>query len=205
MDWLEFIAKILSSISWPLVILLIVIIFKSELSNVVKRVAHVKYKDFDIAFEDIKKQAEVMLVKTHHEPHNQAILPTNSVINKSLKDQVFSTVDLAPQASVLLAWSSLEAAIASTVARLSISPDSPSYRSAMHNIDMLSNYTDISPRLINLMNELRKLRNEIAHDNVNLSIISSSQAEDYAKVAYDIIENLENIKYKAPDKSDSVS
>lgn len=198
MDWLEFISNIFSSITWPLIILIIVIIFKRELGSVMKRVSSVKYKDLDIAFKNIKKQAQVILPNTQKRTHvSLATPPKNNVID-SLKDQVLNAAELSPLASILLAWSGLEVAIADAVARLTISPDSPSYRSTMHNIDMLSKYTDISPDLISLINKLRKLRNEVAHANVDFSVIASAQVENYVKVTYDIIENLENIKLTKP-------
>jgi len=198
MDWLEFISNIFSSITWPLIILIIVIIFKRELGSVMKRVSNVKYKDLDIAFKNIKKQAQVILPNTQKRNHVDFVPPQKNNVIDSLKDQVLNAAELSPLASILLAWSGLEVAIADAVARLAISPDSPSYRSTMHNIDMLSKYTDISPDLISLINKLRKLRNEVAHANVDFSVIASAQVENYVKVTYDIIENLENIKLTKP-------
>lgn len=198
MDWLEFISNIFSSITWPLIILIIVIIFKRELGSVMKRVSSVKYKDLDIAFKNIKKQAQVILPNTQKRTPVDFAPPQKNNVIDSLKDQVLNAAELSPLASILLAWSGLEVAIADAVARLTISPDSPSYRSTMHNIDMLSKYTDISPDLISLINKLRKLRNEVAHANVDFSVIASAQVENYVKVTYDIIENLENIKLTKP-------
>ena len=112
----------------------------------------------------------------------------------SLEDQILDAVERYPSAAILLAWSALETAIASAVARLGISPEPPSYRSPMHNIEMLSKYGGLSKNHEQLLNEMRILRNKVAHEMESLMTITQEQALNYANAALDMIKYLEQLK-----------
>lgn len=189
MDWKQFIAQIISSTVWPALIFIILLVFKTELANIVKRLSHIKYKDLELGFEKIKQQAEDLHKSLPEEPP----APKSTVFN-SLEDQVLDAVERAPSAAILLAWSGLETAMASAVGRLAISPDPPSYRSPMHNIEMLSKYGSLSNSHANLLQELRILRNKVAHEKDAMLSITQDQALNYSNVAIDMIQHLEHLK-----------
>ena len=186
MDWKQFIADIISNLAWPSVAIAFLFIFRSELGKIVERLAHVKYKDLEIDFEKVKQQAEELHIEFAQEPP----LIENPIFT-SLEDQIMDAVVRAPSAAILLAWSGLETAIASAVARLAISPDSPSYRSPMHNIDMLSKNGRLSKKHESLLHEMRMLRNKVAHEKVSMLSISHDQALNYANAAIDLIRHFE--------------
>lgn len=187
MDWKQFITGLVSSIAWPAVAVTILFMFKNELSKIVRRLAHLKYKDLELDFEKVKQQAEDL----HLEATQEKPLIESPVFT-SLEDQILDAVERAPSAAILLAWSGLETAIAAAVSRLAISPDSPSYRSPMHNIDMLSKYGRLSKKHEKLLHEMRMLRNKIAHEQEAMLSISQDQAMNYAGTAIDLIKHFEN-------------
>lgn len=113
--------------------------------------------------------------------------PIESPVLSSVEDQILEAVESAPTASILLAWSGLESVISSTVARLSISPDPPSYRSPKHNIYMLAKYAGLNPSQEILIDELRMIRNKVAHDGEAAWSISQEDALSYATTAIDLI------------------
>lgn len=185
MDWLQFTVGLISSVAWPAVALTVIFMFRSELARIVERLAHVKYKDLELDFERVKQQAEQLQLEFEPEPVAQ-----NPVFT-SLEDQIMDAVERAPPAAILLAWSGLETAIAAAVSRLAISPDSPSYRSPMHNIDMLAQHGRLSKKHESLLLEMRMLRNKVAHEHDSMLSISQEQALNYATTAVELIKHFE--------------
>jgi hypothetical protein len=110
----------------------------------------------------------------------------------SLEDQILDAVERAPSAAILLAWSGVEAAIAGAVSRLAISPDPPSYRSPMHNIEMLAKNSRLSKKHEKLLHEMRILRNKVAHEKDSMLSISEDQALNYANTAIELIKHFES-------------
>lgn len=189
MDWKQFIANLASSLAWPAVAAMFLFMFRSELSKVVQRLAHLKYKDLEVDFEKVKQQAEEL-----HQEVSREKPALKSPVFTSLEDQILDAVDRAPSAAILLAWSALETAMASAVARLAISPESPSYRSPMHNIEMLGKHGTLSKRHEDLLHVMRLLRNKIAHERDSMLSITQEQALNYANVAIDMIQHLEHLR-----------
>jgi hypothetical protein len=182
MDWKQFLIGLISSIAWPAVAMIFLVFFKNELSKIIRRIAHLKYKDLELDFEKVKQQAENLhLEDIREEPESE------SPVFSSLEDQIFDAVERAPSTAILLAWSGLETAIAAAVSRLGISPDSPSHRSPMHNIEILAKNKQLSKNHEKLLYEMRMLRNKVAHEPDSMLSISQNQAMDYATTAIDLI------------------
>jgi len=187
MDWKQFIAGLVSSFVWPAVAITFLFMFKNELTKIIRRLAHLKYKDLELDFDKVKQQAEELHLEATRE------MPAiESPVLTSLEDQILDAAERAPSAAILLAWSGLETAIAAAVSRLAISPDSPSYRSPMHNIDMLSKYGRLSKKHQNLLQEMRILRNKVAHEQESMLSISMEQAMNYAVTAIELIKHFES-------------
>jgi uncharacterized protein YoxC len=191
MDWKQFIAQIISSTAWPALVIIVLFVFKRELAKIIQRLAHLKYKDLELEFDKVKQQAEEL-----HKDMPEELPAPRSLVFTSLEDQVLDAVERAPSAAILLAWSGLETAIATAVARLAISPEAPSYRSPMHNIEMLSKYGGLPKSYQNLLQEMRVLRNKVAHEKDAMLSITQDQALNYANVAIDMIQHLENLTRK---------
>ena len=187
MDWKQFIAELVSSIVWPAVAVTFLFIFKNELVKIVRRLARLKYKDLELDFEKVKQQAEELHLETARE-----IPAIESPILTSLEDQILDAAERTPSAAILLAWSGLETAIAAAVSRLAISPDSPPYRSPMHNIDMLFEHARLSKKHQKLLQEMRILRNKVAHEQESMLSISQDQAMNYSVTAIELIKHFES-------------
>ena len=187
MDWKQFIVGLVSSIVWPAVAVSFLFMFKNELLKIVRRLAHLKYKDLELNFEKVKQQAEELRLESDKE-----IPAIESPVLISHEDQILDAAERAPSAAILLAWSGLETAIAAAVSRLAISPDSPSYRSPMHNIDMLAKHGRLSKTHQKLLQEMRILRNKVAHEQESMLSISLDQAMNYAETAIELIKHFES-------------
>ena len=185
MDWKQFISSIAESIAWPIAAVFLVLILRNQLARLMEKVRHVKYKDLEVDFEKVKEQAKAI---AESEKKLKQIPPAaESPILTSLEEQILDTAERAPAAAILLAWSGIETAMASAVSELAISPDSPSYRSPLHNIEMLEKYGDVPKQYTKLLHHLRKLRNDVAHKFDSLIAISQNQALDYGHAAIEFI------------------
>ncbi len=191
MEWKQFIASLVSSLAWPAAVFLILFVFRSELTKIVGRLAHFKYKDLELEFEKVRQQAEEL--REELPPEEPA---SENPVVASLEDQILDAVERAPSAAILLAWSALESTIASAVTRLAVSPEPPSYRSPVHNIQMLTKHAGLPSRYAQLLDEMRMLRNKVAHDPHSMSSITQEQAHNYANVGRDMIQYLEQMQRK---------
>ncbi len=189
MDWKQFIAEIVSSVAWPCVVVAFLVIFRTELSKIIQRLAHLKYKDLELEFDKVRQQAQEL----HRDVSEERPAVQGRIIS-SLEEQVLDAVERAPSAAILLAWSSLETAMASAVGRLAFSPESPSYRSPIHNIEVLTKYGGLTESHGKLLREMRMLRNTVAHERESMVSIAQDQAMTYAQAAIDMINYLETLR-----------
>jgi len=163
------------------------------------KVARLKFKDLELNFEKVQRQAmEIQTSSTHESTQDVAVYQNteSDSVYLSLEEQILSTVEKAPSAAILLAWSALEASLSSAVVRLAISPESPSYRSPMHNLEMLRNQGKLSPVQADLVNEMRVLRNRIAHEHKSMVSVSQKHARNYAETAIELVEFLNRLYRK---------
>ena len=80
---------------------------------------------------------------------------------------------------------------------MKLSPEDPSYRSPLHNIEMLEKYGGLPERFVQVLNELRMLRNKIAHQHEVMTSVSQKQATPYVKASIDLIQCLNRIQRAA--------
>ena len=59
---------------------------------------------------------------------------------------------------------------------------------------MLTKYSGLSKDRLNLIQEMRILRNKVAHERDSTLSITQEQAFNYASVAIDMIQQLERLK-----------
>lgn len=192
LDWIDrgltFLERILATLAWPVVVLTLLVKFRDEIRQLLERIAHLKFKDFELDFQRLKEQAERVQATELQTPRPRADRRL-----ASFEDQLLATVESAPSAAVLLAWTGVEASLSSAVARLAVSPDAPSYRSPLHNIEALKGSSKITRDQESLLNGMRMLRNKLAHDPSATSNISEDQALSYAVAALELIQVLESL------------
>lgn len=190
MTLFEFISSIISSLAWPAIVLIIVFILKNPLSNILISLTKFRYKDIEMEFERLKSSAEAL-----PETIENKIIPENErIIYSSIEEQITDIAPRSPEGAILIAWSTIEAAVSSAVMRLAISPEPPSYRSVIHNIENLKKYTDIDNTVFAILDDLRVVRNQVAHARDGRYKVSVEQALSYGKTAEKIIKILQNLK-----------
>lgn len=188
MTWFSFIASIVSSIAWPCVICVLLVLFKSDLSRLLHLADSIKYKDIAISFTNMEEQSKI-LEASHTTTPSQV---KNSVL-LSLEDQMYDAAERFPSAAIVLAWSALESAMADAVSQLAISAESPSSRSPRHNLDMLASYANLSDDYLALIREMLSIRNKTVHQNNVKEIISREQAFAYVDNTKRIVRYIQSL------------
>ncbi len=183
MDSYQFISALIDSLVWPIVAIIFLFKFSDPLSKLVKSLARMKYKDFELDFG--KELASI-------ESKNPEILPT--ILDVNIEKEVEEVAVVSPMAAIPLAWSHVEAELANTISRLSILPERTAYASSSKSIELLKENEFISMQDYSLLNELRKLRNNVAHNRVDPESVSVERALDYTKFAFDLIGRLLELK-----------
>jgi hypothetical protein len=194
MDWKQFIANIVSSLAWPAIALVFILIFRGEVARIVKRLTSLELPGgMKAQFSQLEEKAEKMELEKSKKPKVDEDQPEGKPELASLENQVMDLADRSPSAAVLLAWSGVESAISKTVAKHAVSPEPPLYRSPLHNIKMLEKAGLISTTFLEVLNELRGIRNTIAHTTDAHLIVTTSESLDYARKSLNAINELERL------------
>ena len=187
MDSLEFTSSIISSIIWPLALLVIALVFRGSLIELVRSVTKLRLKDLEIEFDRLSQAASRLgeIEQTPTEPKPPTFV--------AIEDQLHDLARSAPAAAVLLAWTLVESSMSRCVARLSVSPEPPSLRSALHNLEQLRVHAGLSEATYQAINELRGLRNRIAHDPGAQRTVPTSDAQLYVQTVERAVAVLEGL------------
>lgn len=183
MTWLQFIASIVSALAWPTIIGLIFITYKSDISKLFLQIGHFKFKDLEIYFNALREQKQTLL----HTKSSVIDTQDQCPFFLSMEEQIFDAVNKDPIAAIILAWSSLESAMAESVSRLPKSPEYPSHRSSSLYPERLLLAEKISFTHYNLIRELQNIRNQVVHQRSFINPVSHKQAKEYADTAIQMI------------------
>jgi hypothetical protein len=81
------------------------------------------------------------------------------------------------------------------VVQSNISPDYPLYNSVMKNINLLREHNDFDSKTVDVLESLRRLRNEVLHAYPFKSIrVTYNDALDYGRLAEGIIDKIESLQ-----------
>lgn len=196
MNTLQFISELVGSLSWPLTIIILIILLRKEISDLLMSMTRVKFRDLEMDFQRLAESARQLPPS----PPLSDLMPQDRIYYASLEDQMLHIAEEIPSAAILLAWASVETALSSAVARMAISPDPPQYRSAFHNMEQLKDWAGLSQEAFDTINEMRILRNKMAHDEKRRITISKNDALTYVKTAIRIIHYLNGLSRGTPSK-----
>jgi hypothetical protein len=199
MDTLTFISQITSHVAWPLAVIVIAIILRQQISNAIQaladRLENVKFPGGEANFRN-----KIQEVKQAAQDADFIEPAMNYQKRKHSDERVERWLRLAetsPDAVVLEAWRDLEVSLRDTAKRL----DLPirDVRTPLGLITSLSKKEILDPSAVAMLENLRGLRNELAHGKARR--ISLSDALDYASVAENILSRLEQKQDSSNNKS----
>ena len=173
MDWLTFFSRLVSSLAWPVSILLILLIMRKPLRDILSLLHRLRYKDFEVEFnqrvDEVKIEAEQAL------PKESGAVPSGPDAQ-----HIIRLSKVSPRAAVLEAWRRVELAAIETAQQLG----GEKFRNktlTYQAIRFIEQHTDMDSKLIMLLRHLRGLRNKAAH--APEFALSTNAALEYAKIA----------------------
>ena len=190
MNTFEFISQLLSHLAWPVTVLILAFVLRKNIGDLLSSLTRLKYKDLEV---DFRRLAESAGKLPPSRPTISPVSDTDRAIYSSFENQIKDVAELAPSATILLAWTGVATAASSAVARMAISPEPPQLRSPMHNLEQLRKYADLPQEVASTINEMRILRNKVAHDEKQRLKISPDSALSYGETAIRIIDYLNGL------------
>lgn len=198
MDWKQLIASIIGNLAWPVTVFVIFYIVRERIGQLIEKLGTLKYKDLELDFSKIKQPASVIDAADHNSKQEKSIEIKNSESTQvfgALEEQIFEAVESAPAAAVLLAWSYVETSLSSATSRIKFDAE-PASASPLQNMQALELAGKLSPQQMELLHEMRILRNKLAHEVHGKLNIHSDQALDYANTAVELAKFLDGLERK---------
>ncbi|GLQ29857.1 hypothetical protein [Litoribrevibacter albus] len=190
MNWMEFIIGLLNALAWPAVLLVVIYTFKQQLLLIAPFTKKLKFKDFEVEF---GKDIDQLLEKA------QTAFPD---LRSDPKTRLIQSARHLPNSCILEAWDQLHLA-AQTLTQnhfpeANISDSTPYKDTA----NFLTEQEVLDQRKSKLFNELRLLRNKIAH--AEGYEVGGQEAVQYIELCFRLIRFLEDMNTTLSDSTLSI-
>ncbi|MEH7627366.1 hypothetical protein [Bacillus subtilis] len=159
MDWLEFFSSVLNS--WPLAVVLMVLLLRKGLLSKLEKLISLKYKDIELNFQEELSKAKESLESIESK---YDIIVGNISTQQEEDEELQSVKRLAkksPEASILASWQKVEEALTAVLIAKGFSD--LQYSGANEKIKFLKNEKILNKYLLNSINHISKIRNNVTH------------------------------------------
>jgi hypothetical protein len=185
MDWKTFIAQIITSLAWPLVVVFLIYQLKDRLAELLPRLRKLKHKDTELEFSEKLNELAV---------ESDAIKEGNTVADKrpEINEQfnfLMKLSDISPRSAVLESYRVLETASAKAVTKAYPELEPKKIFNPMQVQKMLQGKV-ASENQMHQFSKLRKLRNQAAH--MEDFELKNMPIEAYIDIALTLANSLEN-------------
>lgn len=195
MNWLQFVASVAGSLAWPVTVIAVVVLLRTQLRRVLLTLTRLRYKDLEVDFgrelKEVERKARAIDVTPTGPPPQPATAPKNAA--QILAEAERLAQDF-PEPAVALAWSAVEDELMGAVMRLAISPDYPPLNSALQNARLLTEQGAIDQSTLDILNRMRNLRNMAVHGGAGLTGVSTDEAREFIALARGIVEKLRRLR-----------
>lgn len=185
---LDFIAKIIDSLAWPLTVTVLFWLSRSYIQRLLPYVSRLRYKELEVEFE--------RLLERPTPSPTPLPTPEKAVIDS----QLATAIELAgtePSAGMIYAWQTLEKELVAAIA--SIQPSAVGSRvfgSMTQAIEVLREQNLITNDEADTLQRLRKLRNDVVHITNTQTIVPEDVAVKYAEECHALAARLKSIQAK---------
>lgn len=193
MDWLTFISKLIDSMAWPVAAVLLGLIFRRKLAELLPLLRKVKAGPLEAEFEIATKQ---VLASTAELAAKERKPDAPQVEDKaSLKDTASKLLIARsePTATIIEGWSTLDGELHKLGRQTGINGDPLLSEAKLYREITDSDVLPIETR--NLVQDLRQLRNQVAHAKV---IPTPESAQDYLVSVQRVVELIRNYRKNLP-------
>lgn len=183
MGWLEFISSLSTALAWPAAVIVIVILLREPLKGLVSMLQRMKYKDFELEFgRKVAKAGEDADVEDDLRPSAELT---------SEETRIIELVGISPRVAVTEAWRLVEVA-SLEAAKALLGKDFQKKKLSTKAIRQLEKAGRIDPAIIEMMRDLRELRNDAVHSPE--FTISPDAALEYARIARQLVAQMKDVE-----------
>lgn len=153
MNWMTFVSKLVESLAWPIAAVVLVVLLRDDIRKLVPSIKRFKAGPVEAEFErEVKALREAA-----SEPSKEAVSKP-AVASRAFLVQL---AELHPRSAILESWVRVEAAARMVLARKGTTTGS--YLPAARLAEPLAQQDVFTRDQVTMFNELRRLRNEVAH------------------------------------------
>ena len=181
----ELISSLVSSLAWPVSILLMVYLLRNPLQNLLQNISNFKYNNLELNFfeREVNQISEELNVNT-----GPYMIGSHDHI-------LFTLTHSDPVDTVIDSFEDLNQELMNTITRLELSSISPRKMHLQDRMRLIADRTNIEPKTLSTINELRNLRNMAKH-LPSKNHVSNNGAFNYFLSVKSIIETLKKLELK---------
>ena len=125
-NYIEYIFKAVDSLAWPVSILIIILIFRKELSAVLSQLSNLEYKGFKANFGNKLQDVEQKIKEIKRTEVEDSNVESELTINQENDyDRIMRIAEISPRAAISEAWSEVEAAARKAAAQADLKIKKP--------------------------------------------------------------------------------
>lgn len=171
MDWMTLVANLVESLAWPMAAVVLVALLRDDIRKLVPFIKRLKAGPVEAEFE---REVKALREAAAEAPKGAAVQP-----DVASKEFLFQLAELHPRSAILESWVRVEAAARAVLARKALSTGG--YMPAARLAEPLAEQGVLTQSQVTLFNELRRLRNEVAHaQGFEPSVVSANAYIDLA-------------------------
>lgn len=184
MDFLTFLSSIIATLSWPITLLVLVVMLKKPISELIPLLRKLKYKELEMEFRDGVSELKVAAI----ESDLSVSVASPAVQNE--ESRLVKLANISPRAAIMEAWIHVENAAIELVSSFYNQDPSDTLKNYSKLGEYLLDVKVIDSKQLEFFNKLRQLRNKAAHAE-ELSL-NESDAKAYVEFAYSLAEHIKN-------------
>lgn len=193
MDWKQFVASLVGSLAWPLVVLSILVLFRAQLGRLIGQIRKFGAGGVNVELADQLEQVAEQAKRVEEETKGP---PADVIV---LDPTVLQLAQKFPEAAVLQEYKELESVLLQIRSRL---PDDKRHRNLNEVLSQLNKTGLVSGSVVGLFNTIRKARNAVAHANEEK--MAPGAAIELVRETRMLIELLRGVLDKLPKPSNQI-
>ncbi len=191
MDNLTFFSKVIDSLAWPCLSVFLVLMFRDSLLELISTIRKVKLGSMEAEFEvAIKQVLDTAFIASAGSPDS---ITSFTNLNAEYATAKFVAARIEPTATIIEGWSTLGDELRKLGRQTGEVVNS---LISQHKIIQIIMSSDVLPsETKEMIGELRRLRNQVAHAQV---IPTSDSAQDYLIAVERVVELIHNYRKNLP-------
>lgn len=184
-EWLDFVARIIEAVAWPIVVIVAIFLFKSHLIIVLGNLKSFKWGGGEATFDrDIK-------VATEQAKAIETVPEAVAELNRERLLELIGMAAVSPTGAIVEAWKDIEQT-AQMVAEESEQPFASRKRPRYFELQRFLEVNRLLPSAeIQVLKELRMIRNRAAHSSD--TEVTVEQARQYVHLADRLVDSIKVI------------